>query len=401
MRVDVAVIGAGVAGGYAALSLSRAGLRVVLVERSSLPRHKVCGCCLNREAVSLLDEAGLTAGLMRAGAKPIERVLVCSGGRAVGLRTAGGLAVSRYVLDELLVSAARDAGCVVMDRTSAKVDRLAGEDGSPAVVSCRGGGEATAIEAGVVLVADGLAGTSLSSIDSSRRAVRDDSLRGYGARLPAEAHVLPAGEIVMRSGAGGYVGSVVLEDGSLDLAAAMSPAFVKQCGGIGSAAAAVWRTSGDELCTRDQTVRELAWRATAALTGGRERLAWPGVLVIGDAAGYVEPFTGEGMAWALGSAKAVLPIARRAASGWDASLSPAWHWAYRSAVARRRWRCRAFAAVLRQPRVTSAAVAIGSWLPGVCVQCVTPLILPPMFARPRGSDAAASGSMSLSEAGAS
>jgi flavin-dependent dehydrogenase len=87
------------------------------------------------------------------------------------------------------------------------------------------------------------------------------------------------------------------------------------------------------------------------------------VFRIGDAAGYIEPFTGEGMAWALAAAVAVVPLAERAAVAWQPSLEREWEQTYRRVVGRRQWTCHAAAAVLRRPWLTRACVGVLSCWP--------------------------------------
>lgn len=377
-RIDALVVGAGVAGSSAALRLARLGVRVLLVDRAPLPRHKVCGCCLNAEAVAILKELGLGAGLEHAGAVPIKQVVVSSRGHSVRLSNSGGCAVSRYRLDQLLAEAAERAGCEVLGRTSARIVGLGEHPGELVRVVCSGAGVGgqQAIAARVVLVADGLAGSSLSGIEEGARLIKPDSLRGYGALLAPANHDQPRGEVVMRCGTLGYVGTVVLEDGSLDIAAAMRPEEVKRAGGPGAAVALIAEQAGQPLRGLD----DAHWRATPPLTGSRKRLAHAGVMVLGDAAGYVEPFTGEGMAWALRSAHAALPIATHAiASGWDAGCSARWDIAYRSQVRHRQWRCRLFSALLRRPALTAAMLAMACRLPARLQCFASRLALPQMF----------------------
>ncbi|HUR53435.1 MAG TPA: hypothetical protein VMZ71_04865, partial [Gemmataceae bacterium] len=77
---------------------------------------------------------------------------------------------------------------------------------------------------------------------------------------------------------------------------------------------------------------------------------------VGDAAGYVEPFTGEGMAWAIASAAALAPIAARAASQWDATFIREWERTHARVVGGRQRVCRVVARVLRHPVVTQFVV---------------------------------------------
>lgn len=90
-------------------------------------------------------------------------------------------------------------------------------------------------------------------------------------------------------------------------------------GGLGRAAARLVREAG---WPAPELFAELSWRGTPALTRRRTRISEERVFVLGDAAGYVEPFTGEGMAWALASGAAVAPLAARAVGEWRPELAP-------------------------------------------------------------------------------
>jgi flavin-dependent dehydrogenase len=111
----------------------------------------------------------------------------------------------------------------------------------------------------------------------------------------------------------------------------------------------------------------LAWRGTPALTRRATRLAGERLFVLGDAAGYVEPFTGEGMAWALAGGLAVAPLAAEAARRWRPSLARAWAATYRRIVVRRQHVCRAAAAVLRRPLLARALVRLLARAPALAI----------------------------------
>ena len=81
---DALVIGAGPGGAFAAREAARAGLATLLVERSTFPRVKVCGGCLNHTAVAVLRRAGLGERLARLGGPAITTVLLRQGRRSAG-----------------------------------------------------------------------------------------------------------------------------------------------------------------------------------------------------------------------------------------------------------------------------------------------------------------------------
>ena len=126
--------------------------------------------------------------------------------------------------------------------------------------------------------------------------------------------------------------------------------------------AAGWPLPSDMLNSR--------WRGTPALTRQARRVAGERVFVLGDAAGYVEPFTGEGMAWALAAGVAVAPLVIHAASSWQPDLESAWTAAYRRVVSRRQTACRATAAILRYPLLAGAVVAVLSRVPALAAPFV-------------------------------
>ena len=107
-------------------------------------------------------------------------------------------------------------------------------------------------------------------------------------------------------------------------------------------------------------------RVTSAPYLLRQAPALGGVrlFVLGDAAGYIEPFTGEGMAWALAGAGLVTPLAIRGVrNGWDPELLVRWRGAYHRKVTRRQIICRITADLLRRPIATQVMVRSLSFAP--------------------------------------
>jgi len=344
-RYDIAVIGAGPAGSCAAIAAARRGARVVLLDRSTMPRAKVCGCCLAASGVAALEAAG--AGEVLAGAVPLRAIRVARGGRAMTLRREAGVAIAREDLDARLVDVARRAGVDVRLATSARVasDRTLQLTASDATSSLR---------ADTVIVADGLQGGALDDVPGFGWRVAARSMMGFGAVLPAHALDCPAGAIHMHVGRDGYIGIVRLPSGALDVAAAVAPEALRRAGSVAACA----RMLLADVAHDAEAVERARWRGTPQLTRTRARVAAPGILVVGDAAGYIEPFTGEGMSWAIATGLAAGELAARDACAHE-------HWPARCAalVARPKWRCRAIALLLRSPALVGAAIAIGARVP--------------------------------------
>jgi flavin-dependent dehydrogenase len=372
---EALVVGAGPAGALAARELARLGRAVLLVDRAAFPRWKVCGCCLNVRALATLTAVGLGDLPARHAAVPLRSVLVAAPGCQARLPLPGGAALSREAFDAALVRAAIAAGAAFLPQTRAALGPVVS---SGRIVSLTGDGTTATVLAALVLAADGLGGrfltgaAALTPTASSRvgaGTVADDAPAFFG---PECVH--------MACGTGGYVGLVRLEDGRLDVAAAFDRDAVRRAGGPGEAALRIVREAG---LPEVPGLAERPWRGTPPLTRTASLLARERVLVLGDAAGYVEPLTGEGMAWALVAAAAVAPLADRAARRWDPSIGRRWVTLHRRVVVGRQTTCRLAAAVLRHPRLTRAAVRLLGQLPGLAAPVIGRLNAAPAF--PRGA----------------
>jgi flavin-dependent dehydrogenase len=356
---DIAVVGAGPAGAVAARQLALDGASVLLVDKATFPRPKVCGSCLNVRALAALARIGLGQLVVRHGGVPLERMCFAAGGRCALIRLPGGAALSRETLDTALAGEAIRAGAAFLCGTRAGLGRSTSGWRELRLEQNRRCGIA---RARLVLAADGLAGGLLSGQAGSPPSIQGGSRIGAGVTAPGPGGNYPPGVIFMASGPGGYVGLVRLEDGQLDVAAALDPMFAKRAGGLGQAAQTILDRAG---LPKVPGLPSLAWRGTPALTRRAPRLAAERVLVLGDAAGYIEPFTGEGMAWAIASAVAIVPVALRAARQWDRTIPAQWARIHRKIVDRRQTPCRWMSRVLRYPTLTNVLVLLLSHAPGL------------------------------------
>jgi menaquinone-9 beta-reductase len=353
------VVGAGPAGATAARELARRGADVLLVDRASFPRWKVCGCCLNGRAARLLSAAGLGNLVAIRQAVPLKSICLTSGGRLARVPLSGGAALSRESFDAALIQAAVEAGAAFLPETRAilleKDAKSLGCD-SPRRILLQKGDKHSEVSARVVLAADGLAGQFLP-----RNATADMGARiGAGTTTADAPDFYRPGVVYMTCGAGGYTGMVRLEDGRLDAAAAFDASEVRGAGGPGAAAVRLLHEAGWPV---PDGLADLPWRGTPPLTRRAGQVAAERLFVVGDAAGYVEPFTGEGMAWALASGTAVAPLAARGAERWRPELVRQWAAVHRRVISRRQTVCRAAAAVLRRPWLTRLMVDLLSRAP--------------------------------------
>ena len=167
------------------------------------------------------------------------------------------------------------------------------------------------------------------------------------------------------------MGIVGVENGRLNIAAALDPAVVRAVGGPAGAVrdilvSARIAVAGD--------LSALDWQGTMPLTQQLVTPAGRRVFVLGDAAGYVEPFTGEGMAWALAAAHAAVPWVRRVIErAWDPAIERGWAETHRIVTGRQQRFCRIVARALRRPALVSAAVALVSRAPALAAPLVSRL----------------------------
>ena len=407
---DVIVIGAGPAGSVVARQLALGGRRVLLLDKKRFPRRKVCGACLNHAAVTLLEEIGLGDFLHNSGAVELSGFDLRAGLRRLSLPLPSGRAVSRSVFDQQLVEAAIRAGVTFHDGVSATVGE-ANDDGRivelkhatntvrdlPVLARSRtqmcetgergGVSPPVPIEytggltpprspehfAKVVVAADGLGHPSLCNLSKIRDRTARSSRIGAGCEVTEFPAEYTPGVIHMAVGRGGYVGLVCVENGALNIAAAFDARLIRDSGGPARAAANVLSQAGFPAIS---VMAEAEWLGTPALTRSTMPVAVERLFVLGDASGYVEPFTGEGMGWALASAVALAPLASAACDGWQPALATAWSHEHTRLVRRRQRTCRMLAAFLKSPTCVRWAMFLLPKVPRLLQPLVRGVSLP-------------------------
>lgn len=356
---DVVVVGAGPAGTMVARQLAKAGVQTLLVEQKPFPRWKVCGACINPAAIAVLEQVGLADLLERERARTIQVWDVSAWNRRIALAVPAGVALSRAAFDNALAHAAVAAGARLIDNVRASLE--AGRINGRYVVRLNGPALDVQIRARRVVDAGGLGSHLVSSIPVAET-IRRRSRIGAGAIVD---HV-PAGfrsdAISMAVGRRGYVGIVQLEDGRWNLGAALDPKFAHQVGGLGHAAAAIIEEA--KLPPIEGLVAA-HWRGTPALTRRRAPVDERGLLRLGDAAGYVEPFTGEGMAWALRGAVLLAPLIAESLQSAQFPLSRHWTTVYNQNIRRQQFVCRAVAMLLRHPMLACGTAATMARFPAL------------------------------------
>ena len=393
---DAIVIGAGPAGSMAAAQLARDHKKVLLVDKSYFPRAKVCGCCLNEGAADALQEAGLSEVLRLAGAIPLKDISILEGSDSVRIPLKGGYVLSRERFDAELIKSAISRGVQFLPGYAAKVLSL-----HPNVANVRIAQSDVTLEykAKVVVIADGLNGHSLDHLAHFSSDVIPSSRFGAGAILSSNTLITPTtvslnstdlgpppmssmltprnsstqnlldtGRIYMCCDTSGYVGLVLLEDGRIDVAAALDRDFSRAKNGPGRAAAAIMEACGMPV---PAGLDQAHWMGTDSLTRSRKFVSGTRLFIVGDACGYAEPFTGEGMAWALWSALAASRIASRAIVKWNDRMIEEWQNTHNEFIRRRHQRSSVIASALRNTAVRRAAVRMLSSLPGLAKPIVS------------------------------
>jgi flavin-dependent dehydrogenase len=340
---EAVVAGAGPAGALAARELAAAGVRVLLVEKRAFPRDKVCGGCLSGLALEILRSAGLGSLVPRAGGVPLAKLQVGFRGRRARLAIPAGAALSRAVLDARLVGAAVESGARFLPETEALVG---GIRGGTRLVHLRRKEGTRAIRSQVVLCAWGLAHRSDEAAASPRTSVAHNAPIGAGCTLADAASTYLHGTIYMAVGTKGYVGVVRMGDGPVNVATALQPESLRD---HGTPAAAAYRILAEAGFPTIDGLASAKWQGTVPLTRVTRPLADERLFLIGDAAGYVEPFTGDGIALALASARAVVPLAIQAIERWNPHLVAEWDRLHWRAARSRQLVCRAAALALHRP----------------------------------------------------
>ncbi|MDB4947555.1 MAG: monooxygenase FAD-binding protein [Gemmatimonadetes bacterium] len=317
---DVVVVGGGPAGSALAHRLASLGRDVLLLDRAEFPRRKPCGECVNPAAVRALDRLGVLPAVLAAHPAPLHGWRIGAGAEGFGgsfPRGESGFALPRAVLDRILLDHARAAGAEV--RTGVRVTDLL-RDESGAVAGVRGvdaDGRPVEIPARLVVGADGLRSVVLRRLGLLKRGPR---LR----KLALTAHVTGMhdmggrGELRVRGRE--CVGIADVGDGSANVTVVVTGGHAE---GVRGHAADFF----DDALRRHGIG---AWRVDDVLATGP--FDWPirravadGALLVGDAAGYYDPFTGQGIYRALHGAELAartVDAALRAGGVTSAALAP-------------------------------------------------------------------------------
>ena len=296
--LDVAIVGGGPAGALLATLLARSGRRVVVLERSTSYRWRACGVFSSPASVDVLRAVGVGDEALDAVARPIPAMRVEARGEHFrltygddGSLRAPAVGFDRSRLDPLLLQVAADAGAEV-------VRGITVESAGPGEVVARDRSGKRSLTARVVVGADGIRSVVARSLGVARPA-------RLGPRTGLTFHVADPQTTTPRDARmvvldDGYVGLAPVPGGRVNVGIVLGRSWADRLRSAGAerTTAAILRSipgAGDDPVDWPNAQRCDSIEGAAPIGHRAVRRAGPGWLLVGDAAGFLDPFTGEGL----------------------------------------------------------------------------------------------------------
>ena len=312
---DVAIAGAGPAGALAAAILASAGLRVSVFDRARFPRHKLCGDTLNPGALAVVRRHADVSSLI-ANSDAIDGMLLTGPG---GVRVRGeygggaaGRSITRKVLDQWLIDRAVDAGATLHEETA--VRDVAIVDGRVAgIVTAGRNGSALTHPSRLVIAADGRRSAIAIGRGMTRQPQRPRRW-AIGAYYQDVGGMTRLGEMHVRRGH--YIGVAPIP-GGLTNACLVVP-HNNGDAPIANPADALARylKNDPELSARFANARPVdAPTMLGPMAVDTIAVGEPGLLLAGDAAGFIDPMTGDGLRFALMGAEIAAEVVKDVFAG--------------------------------------------------------------------------------------
>src|SRR5882724_12943451 len=334
---DVAIVGGGPAGSSCAAFCALAGLRTLVLEREKFPREKVCGDCLNPSCWPVLERLGLqqqVRNLPHSKLDSVEFIAIDGHKVVVDLPTGDDceLSVKRSLFDDLLLKRARELDAHVREGTT--VTALANSEDWKIETAI---GER--FSARTLIGADGRNSTVARLCNLLPRPARE--------RVALQSHIpLPAGfgsRVVLQFLREGYSGQAPVNDNELNLCLVSKPSNIS--------ALRRWA----EQCFSLQ--QDHSWHTITPLTRVALSPANDKLFMVGDAARVVEPFTGEGIYYALRSGElAAQAIVKTVRGNYDVDPVNEYAQAHAAMYRGRLWVNRLARAAVLSPRVASSLI---------------------------------------------
>ncbi len=317
---DVVIVGAGPAGGAAAILLARFGYSCLLIERRARGACKLCGEFLSPESLPILRSLSIDEGIQRASIPEIEsvRVLAAEGLSWEGRLPRRGFGITRLSLEEALLRRADSLGVRILFGATARRWARDGAEGWVVDVD-NGSGARFQVRARAVVGATG------------RDGARSTPAAPRGRFIAYQAHFdgpSLQGRVELHTFHGGYAGLIDVDGGLRNLCVMVRPGTDPQRPGTDTPETVSLSNRPDAVIARvagssrsfaawiDRARRTSEWTSASVISWCPETpVLDDGTLTLGDAAGLVPPFVGDGRSIALRSAEIAAPILHEHLSG--------------------------------------------------------------------------------------
>jgi flavin-dependent dehydrogenase len=310
---DAIIVGGGPAGSSAAIHLAISGARVLLAEQKKFPRAKLCGEFISPECLDHFVRLGVEDQIVAANGAPLtETVFYARNGRSVsvpsewfGREHGSALGLSRAEMDARLLKRARDVGVDVREEAHA-TDLLIERERVCGVQFKTGDSDVRTVRALVTIDATGRNRALARRVekrgrDRTTNRIRKPRLIAFKAHLE-EARGTP-GHCEIYVYRGGYGGLNSIENGVSNLCFIASARDVRACEGDAQRVVREIVTMNQRAAWTLAHARNVSPWIAVALDGFGRRPLVPsdGLLTVGDAASFIDPFTGSGILMALES----------------------------------------------------------------------------------------------------